>query len=116
MTNEERKQWIEACKELLVKYKNGTHDTSGCPFCDVAYDVAFNRHPDLSDEEIDDNVDACEYCIWPKFTQTDCISYAILHSGGPKTTPLMKRPDWTALRIEQLPEWIKQLEEAKCDD
>ena len=29
MTNEERKQWIEACKELLVKYKNGTHDASG---------------------------------------------------------------------------------------
>ena len=116
MTNEERKQWIEACKELLVKYKNGVHDASGCPFCDVAYDVAFNRHPDLSDEEIDDNVDACEYCIWSRFTQTDCISYAMKHTVYDLRTPLMQRPDWIALRIKQLPDWIKQLEEAKCDD
>ena len=114
MTNEERKQWIEACKELLVKYENGAHDTWDCPLCALAYDQmpedVFNE-----DGEIDEIVDVCEYCIWSKFEHTDCYSYAILHSGGPKTTPLMKRPDWTALRIKQLPDWIKQLEEASND-
>lgn len=114
MTNEERKQWIRACKELLVKYKNGTHDTSSCPLCALAYDW---MPEDALYEDGDLKEDACEYCIWSKFTHTDCISYAIKHTiNANRLTPLMERPGWIALRIKQLPEWIKQLEEMTCDD
>lgn len=109
MTNEERKQWIRACKELLVKYENGTHDTWGCPLCALAYDW---MPEDVFDENGDHKEDSCEYCIWSKFTQTDCNSYAIKHTTRDPLIPLMKRPNWIALRIKQLPEWIKQLEEA----
>lgn len=113
MTNEERKQWIRACKELLVKYKNGTHDTLSCPLCALAYDW---MPEDALDEDGDLKEDACEYCIWSKFTQTDCMSYAVNHTTRDPLTPLMKTPGWIALRIKQLPEWIKQLEEMTCDD
>lgn len=107
MTNEERKQWIRACKELLVKYKNGTHDTLSCPLCALANDW-------MPEDALDE--DACEYCIWSKFTQTDCMSYAVNHTTCDPLTRLMKTPGWIALRIKQLPEWIKQLEEMTCDD
>jgi len=112
MTNEERKQWIEACKELLVKYENGTHNSTDCPLCTIANDIAYSI-----DEDADiDEVDACEYCLWHKIMHTDCMHYAIEHTQRNPPITLMQRPDWIALRIKQLPDWIKQLEEAKCDD
>jgi len=104
MTKRKKRQWIKACKKLLIYYERGTED-QGCPFCGIAGWIKGNtklpRRPN------------CEKCIWKIFTGKRCFDYVCKKYGDLFNVAELRQdpPEiWRVISIERLNRWIKRLE------
>jgi len=97
------KELLSACKELQHAYVNKIH-TSDCPFCKL-----------LRNEEA-----GCRLCPWLCFTGLSCSDYVrkkFVRNPWQRfdSVAIMRETlcnvKWNEMRIRQLEEWIKGLQE-----
>ena len=94
LTKKERRMWIRALKGTLKMYKN--EKFVGCPLCGVTRTFCVKSH----------------HCVWYWFTGYSCNTFAEENFRSPAWELNKSRnPRWVKLRLRQIPQWIKKLEE-----
>ena len=90
------KSLLKTCKDLLEHYR-GNSPVTICRLCKIAQNIRAG----------------CFNCPWMWFTGKTCIKYQIKHFPDVRTISRMRNnlvEPWTSHRIEQLDEWIPEME------
>lgn len=92
LTKKERRMWIKALKGTLERYKN-KEIHADCLLCNMSL--------------------SCGDCVWRWFTGMSCNTYMRLKTKQwrLRLEVWITRPRWVKMRIRQIPQWIKKLEE-----
>lgn len=99
------KKWKTACEKLRKRYE-AEINYSACPLCDLAFEL-----------EYEENL-LCDKCLWNTFFGKSCEIYAdrwVAKRDIMTIFPIetaKKYPEWRKLRIKQLTEWLKYINEA----
>jgi hypothetical protein len=102
LTREECSMWIDALKALLKYYKDKKIIMVGCSLCQTSAAISKTR------------CTKSHYCPWYWFTNIGCNTYSIRNFHDVAWDLRENHnPKWVKLRVAQIPEWIKELEEVK---
>ena len=100
LTKKERRMWIKALKELLNYYKDKGIKMVGCSLCEIS--VAITRGKCTMNK----------YCPWYWFVNISCSTYSIKNfSKVAWDLRKSRNRKWVEIRVDQIPRWIKKLEE-----
>lgn len=100
LTKKERRMWIKALREILDYYEEKTEESIGCPLCEVSSIISHKI------------CHAGNSCPWYWFTGYSCNVCSDKDFNETAWDLRVSRNSrWVKMRIRQIPQWIKKLEE-----
>ena len=118
ITNTEIRNMIDGLKCIKESYENNRHHIGlSCRLCGLAASSLNIRTTDWDTAQYPAR---CDYCPWKWFTGQTCIDYGMLnYNKGLKMLDVdynktkQKNRKVVKQRIEQIDDWIEQLEEIR---